>query len=379
MPLHDFQLRLAVVQVGMVSSIGADVNTSCASARAGLVRPSELAYSVFGPDGDKYQATGHQAEYITAGFRGDGRLIRLLAAAIGDLSANVAKEVWPAAIDIYVAIPASFRDDPNEELVRSSSPWEAVPTTQEDLDRGKAIAAKAMTAARIPSKIRNVNVIARGQASVGVALEAAALHGNGQQGALALVLAVDSPVDLSRVASLDARGRLKGPNVPTGVAPGEIGAAMLVANGDLAGSRQLSRVGEILQPQSVDAVSCFNTETVPDGRALSSLASSVIGWLPPFGVDQHAWCIADLNGETFRAREWGTALVHMNQSVPAVDTRNVWLPAIHFGEAGSATGLAATALALRSFARRYAPTTSALILSAADGPTRAGFAVVGAI
>jgi 3-oxoacyl-[acyl-carrier-protein] synthase I len=376
MPLHDFPLSLEIVQIGMVSSIGADVNTSCASARAGLTRPSELSYIVVGPDGDSTQATGHQADYITRGFRGDGRLIRLLAGALHDLSANVVKEVWPPAIDVYVAMPASFRDDPGVEIVRSSSPWESAQTKPTDLIRGRSIAAKAMAAAGIPSRIGGVIVITQGQASVGVALEAVALNFHSGHGRLALILAVDAPVDLDRVASLDARGRLKGPSVPAGAGPGEVGACMLVASNDLASSKRLPTVAQILQPQSLDAIPAFNADAAPDGRALSTLSSAVVERLPAFGFEPDAWCIVDMNGETYRAREWGTALVHLSASLPSVDTQDVWLPARHFGESGAAAGLAATALAVRGFARRYAPATSALILSAADGTKRAAFAVV---
>jgi len=376
MPLHDFPLRLAIVQIGMVSSIGADVKTSCASARAGLSRPSQLPYIVVGPDGDASQATGHQADHLTKGFRGDGRLIRLLARALDDLSANVAREVWPPTIDVYVAMPASFRDDPDRDVEGSSSPWESDQTKPPDLARGRSIAEKAMAAAAIPSSIRSLAVITQGQASVGVTLETAALSFQNRQGRLALILAADAPVDLERVASLDARGRLKGPSVPAGAGPGEIGACMLVAGHDMAISQRVRTIGQILQPQTLDSSASFNADTAPDGRATSTLAGAVLRLLPACGFEQDAWCIVDLNGEAYRAREWGTAMIHMNQSGPLVDTTTIWLPAMHFGESGAASGLAATALAVRSFARRYAPATTALILSAADGGKRAAFAVV---
>src|SRR5262245_7486232 len=122
MPLHDSPLRLAIVQIGMVSSIGADLKTSCASARADLSRRSELAYLVVGPDGTPLKATGHQAEYLTKGFRGDARLIRLLTGALDDLVGQMAKDLWPVAIDVFIAMPASFRDDPNQKVDRLSSP-----------------------------------------------------------------------------------------------------------------------------------------------------------------------------------------------------------------------------------------------------------------
>ncbi len=375
MPPYDVPVRLAVAQIGLVSSIGGDVATSCASARADLSRRSELPYTVIDPDRDPLKATGHQADYLTKGFRGDARLIRLLAGALDDLVANTAKDLWPRAIDVFVAMPASFRDDPDQKVDLLSSPWESAQTTPADVVRGRSIVEKALAAAGVPSKIANLSVITQGHVSVGVALEAAAVgFQNGNQRP-ALVLAVDAPVDLARVASLDARGRLAGPSVPTGAAPGEIGACMLVADYDAARSQGFSAIGQILQPQSLQSDPSFNADTPPDGRALASLATAVIRSLPAFGLQSDVWWILDMNGETYRAREWGTAIVHLKQALPSVGTQNVWLPAVNFGDCGAATGLAAAALAVRSFARRYAPATSALVLSASDGTRRAAFAV----
>jgi len=373
MPLYDFPLRLAIVQMGMVSPIGVDLDTSCASARADLSRPSDLAYSVVGPDGDRSPATGHQADYLTKGFRGDGRLIRLLTGALEDLSAKVAKDIWPTTIDVSLALPASFRDVPGAPIDPSSSPWESAPTTSDDFARGRSIARRAMAAAGVPSEIAGLAVITQGPASVGVALEAAALRLCNGRRSLALVLAVDALVDLDRLASIDARGRLKGPSVPAGTGPGEVGASLLVASPELMTALDQPPLGQIIQPQSLEAAPTFSAAEPPDGRTLARLASAVLSQLPP-GED--VWSIADLNGEAYRAREWGTAVVHMSQLLPSLDTANVWLPAMHFGDSGAAMGLAATALAVRSFARRYAPAKTALVLSAADGSQRAAFAVV---
>ena len=375
MPLNDVPVRLAVAQMGMVSSIGSDLATSCASARANLSRPSELSYIVVGPDGDPLKATGHQADYLTKGFRGDARLVRLLVGALDDLFANMARDAWPSVIDVFLAIPASFRDDPNQKADLFSSPWESTQTTPADVVRGRAIVEKALAAAGVPSKVGGLSVITQGQASVGVALEAAAVGFRKDDQRPALILAVDAPVDPERVAGLDARGRLAGPNVPAGASPGEVGAAMLVTNYDAAISQRLPAIGQILQPQSLESQPNFSADAPPDGRALASLATSVIQSLPAFGLPSDVWWILDLNGEIYRAREWGTAMVHLKHGLPSIDTQNVWLPAVNFGDCGAATGLAATAVALRSFARCYAPTTSALVLGAADGTRRTAFAV----
>src|SRR3954469_13140368 len=370
MPLHDFPLRLAIVQMGMVSAIGTDLETSCATARSDLSRCADLPYVIVGANNVRVPATGHQVLHLTRGFRGDARLARLLTGALEDLTAKVPRDLWPPSIDVYVATPATFRDDPEVKIDPLSSPWESAQPTPEDFARSRSIVKKAMAAARVPSAIAGVGVIAQGHASVGLALEAAALSVHEGRRSLALILAVDSSVDRDRVASLDARGRLKGPRVPTGASPGEASACMLVASPDLLASREIAAIGYVLQPQSLESTPTFNAGAPPDGRTLAALASATVRGAP----GQEVWCIADMNGEVYRAREWGMVIVHMNQTLPAVNTANVWLPAMYFGDTGAVTGLAATALAVRSFARRYAPAKSALVLSAADGSTRTAFA-----
>jgi 3-oxoacyl-[acyl-carrier-protein] synthase-1 len=204
MPLHDIPACLAVVHMGMVSPLGSNVATSCASARAGLSRRSELAFNVVGPDKDPVKATGHQADFLTRGFRGDARLTRLLAGALDDLVANLGKDALPPGVDLFLAMPASYRDDPNQKIDPLSSPWESARTSEADALRGRSIVEKALTLAGVRSKISGLTVITQGQASVGVALEAVAagFHNGNQRPAL--ILAVDSPVDPGRIAGFDA-------------------------------------------------------------------------------------------------------------------------------------------------------------------------------
>ena len=58
---------IAITGRGMVSSLGNDVRTSCAAARAGLVRPGELDYfqDLSSGDGEDVGVTGYPARLWT--------------------------------------------------------------------------------------------------------------------------------------------------------------------------------------------------------------------------------------------------------------------------------------------------------------------------
>jgi 3-oxoacyl-[acyl-carrier-protein] synthase-1 len=84
------------------------------------------------------------------------------------------------------------------------------------------------------------------------------------------------------------------------------------------------------------------------------------------------WVISDLNGEPYRAIDWGNALV---RRIRALAEPVLWCPALWFGDTGAASGAVALCLAARAFERSYAPAPWSLVLSSADGPDRAAVIV----
>jgi hypothetical protein len=80
--------------------------------------------------------------------------------------------------------------------------------------------------------------------------------------------------------------------------------------------------------------------------------------------------IGSLNGDSWRAQEWGTALTRLPRAVADLPLR---LPAASLGEIGTAFPLVAAALALQGQLRGYAGFT--LVWSGGDDGARAAFAV----
>ena len=80
-------MRLSTVSsLGLVSNLGRDVRTACASARAGVARLSPLQDVVaFHPDDLEAPLVGAPVAGLTDGFVATGTFLRLADAALADL------------------------------------------------------------------------------------------------------------------------------------------------------------------------------------------------------------------------------------------------------------------------------------------------------
>ena len=70
-------MRLAITGLGMLSTLGDDVISSCAALRCGLVRPAPLRFEVYSEDEEEGVArvVGHPLQGVTNGFEGIGLYI----------------------------------------------------------------------------------------------------------------------------------------------------------------------------------------------------------------------------------------------------------------------------------------------------------------
>ncbi len=97
---------MGVIARSFVSALGPDARTCCAAARAGLTRASALDYfPVRDLQGDVAGLAGHAAWFITAGFEGTPRLVRLLVGALADLKGNLREEDLAGASNFYLSVP----------------------------------------------------------------------------------------------------------------------------------------------------------------------------------------------------------------------------------------------------------------------------------
>lgn len=372
--------NICITGMGMVASIGYDVITCCAAARAGIVRSTGLDYfPVLAPDDwDPLGLTAHQASLVTEGFEGKIRLLRLAHAGLADLQRRAPDPPWTyARTSFYLSLPDPRRvhsglaliedEEDRQRLTKEAQEAEEEPLDEKMPDDLLEKAARLSCWRGEPS-LRFVTTA--GHTGVAEALRAAFADLYNGHVEVAIVGGLDSLLDEDTLRWLESRGRLKTPNVPGGLQPGEAGAFLVLEPWQDA-RRRGARIFGILKELSFgeETRSLLGAQT-PLGVGLKEVFAPIAksaGW-----ADRHiVWIISDQNGELYRATEWGNAIVRLVAKFKAFEEPVLWYPAASFGDAGAASGAVSLCIAMNAFDRGYAPSREATIVSSADGLQRA--------
>ncbi|WNO10390.1 hypothetical protein [Teredinibacter sp. KSP-S5-2] len=369
-----------VTGLGMVSCVGFDVATSAASVRAGISRFGPVdGQFVFDEDELEAPLLGAPIPLITKGFIQQGRLLRLLEHALSDLLDHSGLEVnnsafWEDVLVVWVLPNISERFNwPEDEVVS----W-----LQQYLS--------AVLAARFGIKLSTPpnGYFLEGQSGGARSLRAIARTFNAGHYKRALCISVDSLLEPLCIEQLQEDERLKTPENPVGIIPGELAAIALLETPEACQERNGIMMSRILNSvhvtheqqvseEDADNDSSDVDETDEDqsnsphvlakelgvklGKAVIE-ALSVLGEQPYWGD-----IYLDINGEEWRAIVWGIAQVTLKGSKRvALEHCNEIVPATSWGDVGAASGIAAVALATRSFERGYAKSNLALICSVSD-------------
>jgi 3-oxoacyl-[acyl-carrier-protein] synthase-1 len=373
-----------LIATAMVSSLGYDVHTACAAARAGLTRAAELPFTILENDRSPGLATGHPAALLGGGFEGDARLIRLLGGAFRDLRSQTQPDLLSVPrLALYLALPAGDRERHGLNLILDEAArpryleqiGESAPV--DDLARARNILDNAIRMADLPAQVRAsvnaVRVSTVGHAAVIELYQRAQSELESGRIDLAIVGGVDSLLGHATLTWLQLTGRLKGAESPAGLSPGE--AAALVA----LGGERISRRMTTPPRAHIDRVVTLSSQTqflagVPaDGRSQSEMVRALSDGLE--GSSGGHWMIVDQNGEVYRASDWGCSLVRLQGTAAGHAAAQVSYPAGSFGDTGAASGAVATCMAVEAYERRYAPFPHALVLTSSDGCNRAGCVV----
>lgn len=371
-----------VVGCGMVSSLGHDVVTGCAAARAGIVRPSELdTYLVANEEAQGESLIAHIVPWLTHGFEGMARQLRLLEGGLADLMRQTPNRPWcDARAGFFVSMPNPGRIQSGPKLIededeRREFEQEAaslsVPSPQQV---AKELIDKACTLVdwEGPGLVQFVAT----SGATGVIEAVAQAQKTLASGALdfAIVVALDSWLDYDTLVWLERAGRLKTPDQPVGLSPGEACAVLVLESPRHARDRRAETLASIGQTQfGEDPMNLLAGES-PTGRTLAEVIDTVrpgAGW----GNSVRPWILSDHNGESYRAAEWGNALVHLVARSDVYQDIASWFPAASFGDTGAAAAGVAICVALRAFARGYALHDTAAIVASSDGPTKASILV----
>ena len=238
---------IAITGRGMVSSLGNDVRTTCAAARAGVARPSELEYfQVLSPaDGTDIPVTGYSAPLWTLGFEGESRLLRLLQGALKDLQTQVPDAPWHGRRSgFYLSLPDSNRPDTGINLFvnendRTAKIAKLRKTAGNALKPGNR-AGLIARAARLsgwpaPDSVRCVK--SSGHTGIAECLAEAANELSSGEIEFAIVGGADTLLEEDTLNWLKNTARLKTPECPAGLMPGEAGAFLLLETQAAANAR----------------------------------------------------------------------------------------------------------------------------------------------
>jgi 3-oxoacyl-[acyl-carrier-protein] synthase-1 len=342
----------------MCTSVGRATEVVCAAVRAGMVRPRRIR-DLLGLDPETDEPVpllAHPARAVTEGFYKVGRWLRLASAAVGELRRRSEGPPPGAACALYLvtrSLGDAFLDCCDVDEI---GPADAAVYLE------KALLEPLCSTFALPVPAGSRRIFARGPVGVAAALAEAAQQLGAGRLDRALVVAVDSWIDPTLLDEAAAAARLKTPDSPTGLSPGEAAVAFWVERADPR-ARGLAVVEKVaLQGRADDPLAA------PEPSAVS-VAAAVQDAL---GTEQAGDVIVDLTGEDWRARQWGTALASLGGALGAT---RFHYPALSLGDVGAASGAVGLLLALQALERRWSAGDRCLVVSCSDSGEAASIAV----
>jgi 3-oxoacyl-[acyl-carrier-protein] synthase-1 len=339
---------IVVSAVGMVSPVGHSAAVTFASVKAGLARIAESPELRIRDDRGKLMTvTCAAVTGITDGHRRYLRLFRLAVRALSQTLKSAALDhvdLDRATMHLVLAEPGRPGMDHRVE---------------QDLAR------KMLLALGLEAPLHTI-VTTEGHAGIFEALGSAMSSIASGSTDRAIVGAVDGYLDELTLQWLKDTERLKSEDNPKGFVPGEAaGFLMLERQSAVAarGGRGLARLagtGYALESHSI------YDKTPSTGAGLTGAIRSALtasGEEPPLSL-----VVCDLNGERYRANEWGLVLSRAFESNQAPES--LWHPADCVGDCGAAAGILNTVVATLAVAQDRSRNDSALVWGASDDGQR---------
>ncbi|WNG53922.1 hypothetical protein F0U59_03290 [Archangium gephyra] len=375
---------ITITGLGMVTPIGLDVVSSCAAARAGLSRRSELPIEEANVDTlETVPLRGHVVQGVTNGFDGFARLLRLGDLALGDLLENsrLGGEHL-SKTGLVLNLPGDFYEEAHLRASLSEVPPEdeAEAAEREELFAEARLARERMKQ-RMPRELLALHSLAipsqvqacfTGGAAAFIRGLAQAVHWLQTRAVDRCILGgIDSFVHGEPLTQVHELGLTRGVENVTGFFPGEASAFALLERTEAARARGAAVLGYLGPYAAARETQHRFSSPPPLGAALFEAIAACLAPRSPQPRDA-GLVIVNLNGDTVRARDFGTALVRLADAKLSSAFRQ-WYPPEHFGEIGAATGAASLCMGIRGFARNYAGTQDILVALLDDEQERGAF------
>ena len=351
-------MNILLTGMGMITSVGHDTATACASIRAEISRPKQIAY--FQVIDEQSQETvpllGFPIQGVSEGFNIVGLWIPLGLMCLNELLISSSLPLksdggfWAETGLIAVTPSAS------DSRFGDNGPSPAALIREAYLDR-------LIAQFDYPIPDANMDVICIGHAGTISAIERASQMITNDRLARVIILAVDSYLDPITLEWLQDNERLKSPLNPVGVAPGEAAISLLVESLESSKARNSVMRLRIGKPAlGFEKDNLFSGE-LSQGVGLSKAISSALlsaGLALPFP----GTVISDMNGEYWRANELGNVRVRTQNELSSA--ANFSYPAMSVGEIGAASGALSICVAAKALQRRYANGQSVLVISSSE-------------
>lgn len=349
----------AISAIGAVTSVGRYAEAACAAIRAGLARPRPLGeLAVVDEEAQEPKPVfGHPVDGFTDGFQLVGRWLRLARGCVDDL---LSRGGVPPAGD------AGFWSRTGLVAV-GPIPDDDVFLTAEGQALGAVVAdylqalPRALGIGFAPDAI---DLVARGHAGTASGLDVAlARLGSGLE--RVLLLAVDSLIDPLLLQKLAAGRRLKADETPTGLMPGEAGVAILLESEATARHRGASASTIVAAVATDREPNPLGAGEPGSGRGVAASVGRVLDAVSP-GAPFSGDVIVDLNGESWRAQDWGMALVRL---ASRLQDPPLHLPSTSLGDVGAASGAIGVALGVHLLGRGAARDQVLVVSTSETGET----------
>ncbi len=183
-----------------------------------------------------------------------------------------------------------------------------------------------------------------------------------------LVGGIDSCIEPLPLVAAAAKGVLKTSINPVGFVAGEAAAFILLERAADIHGQATPPLGFLTGASFVSPASDRLSENPPDGIAL---AQALVQALPASRPSTPlAFIMSDLNGDDYRARDWGSALIRLRGKHNLADVPT-FIPAVAFGEIGAASVPVGLCVGIVGQRRGWIPRGSIVEWSSADKGSRA--------
>jgi 3-oxoacyl-[acyl-carrier-protein] synthase-1 len=318
---------ICIVGMGACTPIGLDAPSSAASVRAGITRIAEHPYMI---DKIGELMVVSMASFISDDITGSERFQQLAASAEQEALAVISK-LKKSDIPCIVGLPSKR------------------PGLPDDVAQKYPKAISCGHSAGLMAVQEGCQIISKGIAE------------------FCLVGGVDSYMEPETLEWLDYGEQLHSDENIYGFIPGEAAGFALLASQNVAQKYGLKILGRIQSIATEHESNLIKTDTVCIGEGLTKAFRNVFKSLdyPAQKIDQ---TICDMNGERYRADEYGFTLVRTSEYF--VNASDFQTPSDCWGDIGAASGLLFINLAISAWQRGYAKGSNVLIWTSSEGGER---------